>query len=205
MVEVGRIICVRANLSGVQSVYYADDVTCNASLYGVPEPSSGHVESVLAVPVLALAALAAGCDRAMTTGAEAAASQETSAVTVKPRDFVKPRAPHRAHRGHQVLRRDDALAGGRPARVDGRHQAGGRGQGGQDRRPAGAVRQPGPGQGRSGQESRVRGTGPADHPETRRARRRPREGRKRAHPGPQLREEFRARNTEERDAVAGAG
>ena len=46
-------------------------------------------ESVLAVPVLALAALAAGCDRAMTTGAEAAASQETSAVTVKPRDFVK--------------------------------------------------------------------------------------------------------------------
>lgn len=46
-------------------------------------------QSVLAVPVLALAALAAGCDRAMTTGAEAAAPQETSAITVTPRDFVK--------------------------------------------------------------------------------------------------------------------
>jgi len=46
-------------------------------------------KTVLAVPVLALAALAAGCDRAMTTGAEAAAPQETSAVTVRPRDFVK--------------------------------------------------------------------------------------------------------------------
>ena len=46
-------------------------------------------QSVLAVPIVALAALGAGCDRAMTTGAEAAASQETSAVTVKPRDFVK--------------------------------------------------------------------------------------------------------------------
>ncbi len=46
-------------------------------------------QSVLAVPLVALAALAAGCDRALTTGAEAAASQETSAVTVKPRDFVK--------------------------------------------------------------------------------------------------------------------
>ena len=45
--------------------------------------------SVLAVPLLALAAGGAGCDRALTTGAEAAASQETSAVTVKPRDFVK--------------------------------------------------------------------------------------------------------------------
>ena len=45
--------------------------------------------SVLGVPLLALATLSAGCDRAMTTGAEAAASQETSAVTVKPRDFVR--------------------------------------------------------------------------------------------------------------------
>jgi HlyD family secretion protein len=46
-------------------------------------------QSVLAVPVMALAALGAGCDRAMTTGAEAAAAQETSAITVTSRDFVK--------------------------------------------------------------------------------------------------------------------
>ena len=69
----------------------ADDDACNASLYlGVPElKCRSTYRSVLAVPLLALAALAAGCDRAMTTGAEAAASQETSAVTVKPRDFVR--------------------------------------------------------------------------------------------------------------------
>ena len=46
-------------------------------------------QSVLGVPVLVLAALSAGCDRALTTGAEAAAPQETTAVTVKPRDFVR--------------------------------------------------------------------------------------------------------------------
>ncbi|MBK5295690.1 MAG: efflux RND transporter periplasmic adaptor subunit, partial [Vicinamibacteria bacterium] len=46
-------------------------------------------QRVLAVPLVALAALGAGCDRAITTGAEAAAPQETSAVTVRPRDFVR--------------------------------------------------------------------------------------------------------------------
>jgi len=45
--------------------------------------------SVLAVPLLALAGLAAGCDRAMTTGAEAAGAQDNGAVTVRPRDFVR--------------------------------------------------------------------------------------------------------------------
>jgi hypothetical protein len=52
-------------------------------------PVISLTRSVLGVPLLALATLLAGCDRAMTTGAEAAASQETSAVTVKPRDFVR--------------------------------------------------------------------------------------------------------------------
>jgi HlyD family secretion protein len=38
---------------------------------------------------LALAALGAGCDRTVSAGAEASGSQETSAVTVRPRDFVR--------------------------------------------------------------------------------------------------------------------
>ena len=46
-------------------------------------------QSVLAVPVLALAALGAGCDRHLAPGAEAAAAQETSTITVRPRDFVR--------------------------------------------------------------------------------------------------------------------
>ena len=52
-------------------------------------PYCWKARSVLAVPLLALAGLAAGCDRAMTTGAEAAGAQENGAVTVKPRDFVR--------------------------------------------------------------------------------------------------------------------
>jgi HlyD family secretion protein len=46
-------------------------------------------QSVLAVPILALAALGAGCDRHLAPGAEAAAAQETSTITVRPRDFVR--------------------------------------------------------------------------------------------------------------------
>jgi len=51
-----------------------------------PQPIA---KRLLALPILALATLGAGCDRALTTGAEAAAPQETSAVTVRPRDFVR--------------------------------------------------------------------------------------------------------------------
>lgn len=53
-----------------------------------PELSLCTLRRVLAVPLLALATLGAGCDRALSTGAEAAAP-DASAVTVKPRDFVR--------------------------------------------------------------------------------------------------------------------
>jgi len=50
-----------------------------------------HVaKRLMAWPMLALvAALGAGCDRALSTDAQAAAPKDTSAVTVRPRDFVR--------------------------------------------------------------------------------------------------------------------
>lgn len=52
-------------------------------------PAYRPAQRVLAVPIVALAALGAGCDRDLTTGAAAAAPQETTALTLRPRDFVR--------------------------------------------------------------------------------------------------------------------
>lgn len=65
-------------------------IRCPIRLYQpTMSPLHSHARSVLGVPLLALATLGAGCDRALSPGAEAAAPQETSAVTVRPRDFVR--------------------------------------------------------------------------------------------------------------------
>ena len=138
-------------------------------------------------------------------GAEAAAAQETSTITVRPRDFVRRiRLTGLTEATQSYVVSTPLLAGAtRGSLVLTKLAASG--HGGQDRRPAGAVRQPGAGQDGPRQEGRVRGAASANQAEACRTGFGPSQRRQRTGAGAKRRQEIRARDPQERDAVARAG